>query len=86
MIPVDVYILGDVTFRGEVVAKEYKAAVFIVKDIPVVGEVINFQQTPGGIVSKWRGHYHVSQVDVNCSSGFGDLQVSVRVFPVSDVA
>lgn len=91
MTPVDVYILGDVTFRGKVVAREYFVGCHWFEKMPVKGdfivlnketEVIN--KTEGH--SDWCGRYRIHNVDTHCFSGFSDPTISVRVFQVTEDA
>lgn len=82
MIPVDVYILGDVTFRGKVVAHEYFIGCHWFEQIPAKGSVI----VPDNERAEWWGHYRVHSVDTQCFSGFSEPTISVRVFPVTEGA
>ena len=85
MTPVDVYILGDVTFRGKVVAREYFIGCHWFEKMPVKGDFIVLNNESGGH-SDWWGRYRIYQVDEQCFSGFSDPTISVRVFQVTEDA
>lgn len=84
MTVIDVSIQGDVTFRGEVVGKQYIAGVFVVQNIPVEGEVVVLDKLLGGARSKWAGLYSVVKVNEYCANGFSEPMTSVLVKPVEE--
>lgn len=83
MTPVDVYILGDVTFLGRVVASEYFVGTHWFPAVPVEGNKIWLDNSTGGRSEFW-GSYNVCDSKTGSFSGFSDPHFAVRLRPLKD--
>lgn len=81
---IDVFMLGDVTFMGKVVAKEWYLGIYIIPETPAVDSTIEIEYSLDGDIA-FSGKCRVDRVVSYCENGFSGPVTKVWVTPVSDL-